>query len=54
MTISDDNTRYPLTINKKLKGELEKIAKKEKRSLNNLIIYVLEKYRDENENKQNK
>lgn len=46
MTISKNNTRYPLTINKKFKAELEEIASKEKRSLNNLILYVLEKYRD--------
>lgn len=46
MTISDKNTRIPLTINKILKSDLEKIAEKENRSLNNLIVTVLKNYRD--------
>lgn len=50
MTISDDNTRYPLTINKILKADLEKIAENENRSLNNLIVTVLKEYRDKKGN----
>lgn len=42
--ISDNNTRYPLTISKVLKKDLEKEANKQNRSLNNLIITVLEDY----------
>jgi len=44
MTISKDNTRTNITISKELKKGLEKLAKKENRSLNNLIITVLENY----------
>lgn len=46
MTISDKNTRIPLTIDKILKVDLEEIAEKDNRSLNNLIITVLKEYRD--------
>ena len=46
MTISDKNTRMPLTIPKILKADLEEIAEKENRSLNNLIVTVLKEYRD--------
>lgn len=42
--ISDKNTRYPLTISKVLKKDLQNEAKKQNRSLNNLIITVLEDY----------
>ncbi len=42
--IKESNTRYSLTIDKDLKSRLEKLAKEEKRSLNNMIIYCLEKY----------
>ena len=44
MTVSDDNTRYLLTINKVFKLQLEKIAKANNRSLNNLIITILKNY----------
>lgn len=44
MTVSDDNTRYLLTINKVFKLQLEKIANKNNRSLNNLIITILKNY----------
>lgn len=44
MSISKDNTRTNLTIPKDLKLELEKIAKQENRSFNNLIITVLKDY----------
>jgi hypothetical protein len=46
MTLSDDKTRYPLSINKKLKSDLETIASNDHRTLNNLIEMVLEGYRD--------
>lgn len=39
--IKSTNTRYPITIDKTFKEELEEIASKENRSLNNLIITVL-------------
>lgn len=44
MTISDDNTRTLITIPKKLKEELEKIADDENRSFNNLVVTVLKNY----------
>lgn len=45
--ISNTNTRYSLTIDKEFKKELQEIADKERRSLNNLIIVALEKYMNE-------
>lgn len=45
-TISDQNTRMSLTIPKELKASLEKIAKEQNRSLNNLIITLLKDYTD--------
>lgn len=42
--LSEDNTRYSLTISKGLKSELEKLAEDQNRSLNNLIITVLKEY----------
>lgn len=47
MTISKDNVRANLIINKELKSSLEKIAKEENRSLNNLITTILKKYVEE-------
>ena len=44
MTISKDNTRTQLTISKELKQQLEKIAKEQNRSFNNLIITILQNY----------
>lgn len=44
MTISKDNTRTQLTINKELKSKIEKLAFNENRSFNNYIINVLEKH----------
>jgi len=46
MTIGKDKTRTMLTIEKELKSQLEKVAEKENRSLNNLIITVLKDYID--------
>ena len=43
MTISKKNTRTNITINKELKLKLEEMAKKENRTLNNLIITILQK-----------
>lgn len=42
MPISNDNTRTLITISKELKAKLEEIAKKEKRSFNNLVVAILE------------
>ena len=42
--ISDEKTRYALTILKDDKAELEKIAKEQNRSLNNLIETILKDY----------
>lgn len=42
MTISADNTRTNITIPKELKKQLEKLAKEQNRSLNNLIVTILE------------
>jgi len=44
MSISKDNTRTQLTINKELKKQLEDLALKDNRSFNNLVITVLENY----------
>jgi len=42
MSISKDKTRYALTLKKETKEKLEKLAKQENRSLNNLIETTLE------------
>ena len=42
--ISKDKTRILLTIKRDIKSTLEEIAKKENRSLNNLIITILKDY----------
>ena len=44
MSVSSENTRTNITILKELKGKLEKIAKKQNRSFNNLIITVLKEF----------
>ena len=44
MTISKDNTRTQLTISKELKQQLEKIAKEQNRSFNNLVITILKNF----------
>ena len=49
------NVRTSLTLPKDLKYKLEVLAKNEKRSVNNLIIYALDKYvQTEIDNTQNK
>lgn len=42
--ISDNKTRYALTLEKDDKKNLEKIAKEQNRSLNNLIETILKDY----------
>lgn len=44
MSISDKKTRTLLTLEKKDKEKLEKLAKSQNRSLNNLIETVLKEY----------
>lgn len=44
MTISKENTRTNITIQKELKAQLEEIAKNENRSFNNLVITILKDY----------
>lgn len=44
MTISNEKTRYNLTLEKEVKEQLETEAKKQNRSLNNLIETVLKDY----------
>ena len=44
MTISNDKTRTMLTVEKKLKEQLEKEAKEQNRSFNNLIETILKDY----------
>ena len=44
MPISNDNTRTLITISKELKAKLEEIAKRERRSFNNLVVSILEEY----------
>ena len=44
MGISQGKTRTMLTIEKELKAKLENIAKKQNRSLNNLIVTILKDY----------
>lgn len=44
MSISKDNVRANLIINRELKAKLQEIAEKENRSFNNLVITVLKDY----------
>ncbi|MBC5995274.1 ribbon-helix-helix protein, CopG family [Romboutsia ilealis] len=46
--------RTSLTIPKDLKSKLEDLAKKEHRSVNNLIVNALYSYVDDNLNSRNK
>lgn len=47
-TVSENNTRITFTIEKNLKSKAEECAKKEKRSLSNLINIALEEYINKN------
>lgn len=42
--ISDNNTRILITIPKETKVKLVEISKKENRSLNNMIVTIINKY----------
>lgn len=42
--ISEQKTRYALTLEKELKAQLERIAQEQNRSLNNLIETILKAY----------
>ncbi|WP_461207835.1 DNA-binding protein [Clostridium sp. DL1XJH146] len=44
MSISKENVRANLIINRELKKKLEEIAVKETRSFNNLVITILKDY----------
>lgn len=44
MINKDVNMRTSLTLPKELKDKLEILAQHEKRSINNLIVYALHKY----------
>lgn len=44
MAIAKTNTRTNITIPKGLKSQLEKIAKEQNRSFNNLVITILKEY----------
>lgn len=46
MSISKDKVRTNITIEKELKAELEKLAKEENRSFNNLVITILKDYKN--------
>ena len=46
MTIGKDKTRTNITIEKELKVKLEKLAKQDNRSFNNLVITILKSYVD--------
>lgn len=48
MSISKDNTRTNITIEKDLKSKLEKLAKANNRSFNNQIITILKEYIEKN------
>ncbi len=48
MAVSEEKTRTLLTIAKSDKEILEKLAKEDERSLNNLIIKILKDYIKEN------
>lgn len=44
MINTEQKTRINITIEKDLKAELEKLAKEDNRSFNNLVITVLKDY----------
>lgn len=46
MAISDKNTRVNITFPKDLKAQLEQLAKKQNRSLNNLVVTILKDFLD--------
>lgn len=42
--ISESNTRVLVTMSKETKEKLEKLAKEDNRSVNNLILTIINKY----------
>ncbi|MBR6588328.1 MAG: Arc family DNA-binding protein [Kiritimatiellae bacterium] len=44
MAVSDDKVRTNITFPKELKERLERIAKDDNRSFNNLVITILQEY----------
>lgn len=44
MAIGEDKTRTNITFPKELKAKLEKLARKDGRSFNNLVIKILSDY----------
>lgn len=44
MAVSDDKARTNITFPKELKERLERIAKDDNRSFNNLVITILQEY----------
>lgn len=44
MAVSKDNTRTLITLPKELKTKLEKLAKEDERSFNNLVVKILKDY----------
>ena len=44
MALSDKNTRTMITLPKELKATLERLAKEDGRSLNNLMVKILTDY----------
>lgn len=49
MAIGEDKVRVVTIMNKDLKGKLETLAKRDKRSLSNYICLLLEKHVRDNE-----
>jgi len=50
MTISNEKTRYALTLKKEVKEKLEKEATGKNRSLNNLIETILDEHLNKSAN----
>lgn len=49
MSVSKDNVRTNITFPRGLKAQLEKIAKEQNRSLNNLVITILKEFVSKNQ-----
>lgn len=49
MAVSQDNVRTNITFPKELKAQLEKLAKEQNRSLNNLVITILKEFVSKNQ-----
>lgn len=49
MPVKDTNTRIIITVSKEMKALLEEAAKKEQRSLTNLINVILSEYLESKE-----